>query len=127
MPDKIYINCKPQCPIGFFALKNEKIQGLNYNIEYINKDALIDKLYKWFEEDTTVADYYTKESFKKVIDNMEKVKWHDCNKEKPDIYKPVVILFAENLYIRYFTEDDVNRIILWDKWAYACDILPEGN
>ena len=76
VPNKIYIPFYPNddgldthLGTDWFDSKDidQYVEGWN---EYINKDTLIDKLYKWMEEDTTVADYYSKEQFKKVIDSM---------------------------------------------------------
>ena len=65
-PDKIYL-------VKTTRIINEWRTAPNPlcdNYEYINKNVLVDKLYKWLEEDTTVADYYSKEAFKNVIDKL---------------------------------------------------------
>ena len=64
LSDKLYIEVSNGV---IFVTKNKERDGVK---EYISKDALIDKLYKWFEEDTTVADYYTKDAFAKVVDKL---------------------------------------------------------
>ena len=46
-PDKIFIKVVPSKTGGYIYTT------ANSGDEYIRKDALIDKLYKWFEEDTT--------------------------------------------------------------------------
>ena len=66
MSDKLYIGVRNGL---VYATKNKECDSAK---EYISKDALIDKLYKWFEEDTTVADYYTKKDFAKVVDELFK-------------------------------------------------------
>lgn len=65
-PDKIYIQIDK--PTGAMFVNYDKNDEAN--IDYIRKDAIVDKLYKWFEEDTTVADYYSKEAFAKVVDKL---------------------------------------------------------
>ena len=66
MSDKLYIGVRNG---WVYATKNKECDSAK---EYISKDALIDKLYKWLEEDTTVADYYTKDAFAKVVDKLFK-------------------------------------------------------
>lgn len=66
-PDKVYID--DLAVINDCATKISLKQLPNFS-EYIRKDALVDKLYKWMDEETTVTDYYSKEDFKKVIDNL---------------------------------------------------------
>ena len=62
-PDKIYIQIDK--PTGAMFVNYDKNDEAN--IDYIRKDAIVDKLYKWFEEDTTVADYYSKEAFEWAV------------------------------------------------------------
>jgi len=68
LPEKIYIGTKKSEFPGDVITTVDK----NYpNAKvYINKEAMIDKLYKWLEDDTTVADYYTKKDFAKVVDEL---------------------------------------------------------
>lgn len=66
-PDKIYV---PQHNIEAGNIQELGELIVAGSTEYIRKDALIDILYKWLEEETTVADYYSEKQFKKVIDNL---------------------------------------------------------
>ena len=66
-PDKIFVGIKTDGVFSTYTTVGKNYPGA---VEYISKEALIDKLYKWFEEDTTVADYYTKEAFAKVVDKL---------------------------------------------------------
>lgn len=68
LPEKIYIGTrKSEFPGDVISTVDKDYPNAQ---EYINKEAMIDKLYKWFEDDTTVADYYTKDNFKKVVDKL---------------------------------------------------------
>ena len=64
-PDKIYINVHP-LGVDYSIVTIPDFGG----VEYIRKDALVDKLYEWMDKNTTVTDYYSKEDFKKVIDTL---------------------------------------------------------
>lgn len=68
LPEKIYIGTrKSEFPGDVISTVDKDWPNAK---EYINKEVMIDKLYKWLEEDTTVADYYTKEDFVKVVDKL---------------------------------------------------------
>jgi hypothetical protein len=69
-PDKIYIAETPNKLIEIWSEEPTEPKPYITEHEYIRKDALIDKLYKWMDESTTVTDYYSKEVFKKVIDDL---------------------------------------------------------
>ena len=71
-PEKIYIGTVPSTVEPNSTVYTTVTKDFPGAKEYINKEALIDKLYKRFEEDTTVADYYTKDSFAKVVDKLFK-------------------------------------------------------
>ena len=62
-PDKLSMDPCRFSDVGIFDVDEDEVV-------YIRKDAVVDKLYKWFEEDTTVADYYSKEAFAKVVDKL---------------------------------------------------------
>ena len=68
LPEKIYIGTrKSEFPGDVISTVDKNYPNAK---QYINKEAMIDKLYKWFEDDTTVADYYTKKDFTEVVDKL---------------------------------------------------------
>ena len=67
LPEKIYIGTrKSEFPGDVISTVDKDYPNAQ---EYVNKKVMIDKLYKWLEEDT-VADYYTKEDFVMVVDKL---------------------------------------------------------
>ena len=68
LPEKIYVGTRKSELSGDVITTVDK-DWPNAQA-YINKEAMIDKLYKWFEEDTTVADYYSKDAFVEVVDKL---------------------------------------------------------
>lgn len=63
--NKVYMKRSGDTFIGF----SREDRGGNETL-FVDKDKFVDKIYDWLEKETLVADYISRDSFKKSMDKI---------------------------------------------------------